>query len=290
MWTVAHSCLNVCCMFPCTVSVLCPFDVCCLVLFSEILCTWMRVMRLGWWCVRHWTLNMVIHLLHHIPHLHMFLLILIHNVMMDNHIQHTSHNNTKHMIPSWEDQTLIIQIKHLSLPMRLVSVSSIVLHPLPQVQPVQFILCEMKFHLIIWDQIIVLKCEITREGAMVMREFETWWIVWTECAFHHEDMVMMMKDWWIPSQLTQEGLHVNVCVTMIPWWDNVTPRGGFWGSGNEEWNRCEMCHEEFSRGVTQSSHSLVLMFMIDSGLLIFGVGDITKHVVFAGVIWLRIMK
>ena len=33
----------------------------------------------------------------------------------------------------------------------------------------------------------------------------------------------------------------NVCVTMIPRWDNVTPRGVFGELGNEEWIRCEMC-------------------------------------------------
>ena len=36
MWIVSHSCLDVCFMFPCTVGVLCPFDVCCLVLFDVL--------------------------------------------------------------------------------------------------------------------------------------------------------------------------------------------------------------------------------------------------------------
>ena len=62
---------------------------------------------------------------------------------------------------------------------------------------------------------------------------------------------------------------MNVCVTMIPQWDNVTSRGGFLGSGSEEWTRCEMCHEEFSRGVTQLSHFPALMFMIENGFLIW---------------------
>ena len=31
----------------------------------------------------------------------------------------------------------------------------------------------------------------------------------------------------------------------------------------------KMCHEEFSRGVTQSSHFIVLIFMIESILLIW---------------------
>ena len=61
-----------------------------------------------WWCVKHWTLNMVILLVHHTPHLLILLFPLIHNVLMNPHIRHPSHNSLKHMIPPWRDQILVM--------------------------------------------------------------------------------------------------------------------------------------------------------------------------------------
>ena len=60
----------------------------------------------GMMCVKHWTLNMVIPLAHHTPHLLILLFPLIHNVLMNNNIGHTSHNNLKCMISPSRDQTL----------------------------------------------------------------------------------------------------------------------------------------------------------------------------------------